>query len=28
LMSRSVGEQVAINVPKGTLNYTIEKIST
>ncbi len=28
LMSRSVGEEVAINVPKGTLNYTIEKIST
>jgi len=28
LMSRSVGEEVVINVPKGTLNYTIEKIST
>ena len=28
LMSRSVGEEIAINVPKGTLNYTIEKIST
>jgi transcription elongation factor GreA len=28
LMSRSVGEEIAINVPKGTLKYTIEKIST
>ena len=28
LMSRKLGEEVAINVPKGTLNYTIEKIST
>ncbi len=28
LMSRKLGEEVAISVPKGTLNYTIEKIST
>jgi len=28
LMSRRLGEEVAINVPKGTVNYTIEKIST
>lgn len=28
LMSRKLGEEVSINVPRGTLNYTIEKIST
>jgi transcription elongation factor GreA len=28
LLDRTVGEEVSINVPKGTLHYTIEKIGT
>jgi transcription elongation factor GreA len=28
LLDRTVGEAVSINVPKGTLHYTIEKIGT